>query len=336
MTSHHPGGSCPAGVRLIGTGMALPSRVVTNDELAKTVDTNDEWITQRTGIKQRHLAQAGVTERTLARQALEQALAGAGIQPEQLDLVICATMTPEMPCPSTAARLVSEIGAVPAGAIDISAACSGFVCGINLASTLIEAGRYRTIAVVGTEVLSRITDWEDRRTCVLFGDGAGAAIMTASDDLDQGCLYQTMASNGDLWHELYVPRKKEHVPEASPFNGHLNTLQMNGREVYKFAVVTLQRTIEKSLTACGLSTNDLAVIIPHQSNKRILESAREKLGLAKEKMYVNIDRYGNTSAASVPICLHELHQAGRLSKGDLVLFVALGGGLTWASSLWRL
>ncbi len=316
--------------------MAVPGRVVTNRQLSDTVDTTDQWITQRTGIKQRHRAEDPTTERHLAKEAMEVALDQAQVRPDQLDLVICATMTAEMCCPSTAARLVSELGAVPAGAVDISAACSGFVYGMNLASTLIESGRYQRIGVVGTETLSKIIDWTDRRTCVLFGDGAGAAIFTASDDLEQGCLHQTLASDGDRWQELYVPRCQAHIPPSGTFNGSYDTLQMNGREVYKFAVTTLGQMIDKVLNECDLDASDLAMIVPHQSNHRILESARERLGMPPEKLYINIDRYGNTSAASVPICLHELRTAGRIKHGDLVLFVALGGGLTWASSLWRL
>lgn len=328
--------SCPAGVRLAGTGIAIPGLEVTNDDLSKTIDTSDQWITQRTGIKQRYRVDGSTTERHLAQEALEMAIDESGIQPTQLDMVICATMTQEMCCPSTAARLVAQLGAVPAGAMDISAACSGFVYGMNLASTLIESGRYQTVAVVGAEVLSQILDWTDRRTCVLFGDGAGAAIFTASTNPQQGCLHQTLASDGNNWQHLYVPRKPAHVPSDTTFNGSFNTLQMNGREVFKFAVSTLSRMIQEVLDTCHLKASDLAMIIPHQSNQRILTSVRERFELPPDRFYINIDRYGNTSAASVPICLHELRTAGRLKPNDLVLFAALGGGLTWASSLWRL
>jgi len=326
----------PAGVRLAGTGMSTPPKLLTNDELAKRVDTNDEWIAQRTGIRQRYVAEDGVTLVHLAREATANALADAGMSPKQLDLLILATISPEMCCPSTAARVVADIGATPAGAVDISAACSGFVYGMNMAASMIQTGFYKTIAVCGGEVLSHITDWKDRKTCVLFGDGAGTAILTASDSPEQGSLYQSMASNGSLWKELYVPRAQSDIPEGAEFNGTFNTLQMNGREVYKFAVTTLQKTIDETLAASGVKPSDLAMIIPHQSNARILESARERLGLPADKLYINIDRYGNTSAASVPICLHELRAAKKLKEGDLVLFVALGGGLTWASNLWRL
>ncbi len=329
--AHHP-----AGVRLAGTGMAVPPNRVTNEQLAERIDTSDEWISQRTGIKQRYIADDGTSERDLARDAVQQALKNADIEPGQLDMLICATMTSEMCCPSTAARVVSEIGAVPAGAVDISAACSGFVYGLNMASSLIESGHYRTVAVVGTETLSEILDWDDRRTCVLFGDGAGAVVLTADDQPDRGCLYQSMASRGDLWKELYVPRCESDIAEGAAFSGKLGTLQMNGREVYKYAVTTLLKAVEDALAARDLSASDLAMIVPHQSNRRILESAADKLGLRPEQLYINIDRYGNTSAASVPICLHELMEARCLKRGDLVLFVGLGGGMTWASSLWRL
>ena len=323
------------GVQIVATGMAVPKRLVTNAELAEQVDTSDEWITQRTGITQRYLADESTTELDLARQSLEMAIQQAGIEPEQLDMVICATMTSEMCCPSTAARLVAAVHADPAGAMDLSAACSGFVYGLNLASSLIESGRYKTVAVVGSETMSRIVNWQDRRTCVLFGDGAGAAILTASGNPDQGCLHQILGSNGNQWHQLYVPRATTNLPSNDTFTGAYDTLQMNGREIFKFAVTTLERMIDRVLDECNLKASDLAMIIPHQSNRRILETVRQRLGIAEDRLYINIDRYANTSAASVPICLHELRTSGRLGRDDLVLFTALGGGLTWASSLWR-
>jgi len=325
------------GVAIRGTGRAVPARTLTNDDLAKIVDTNDEWISQRTGIKTRRIVEDGTNVRDLAREATQQALANAAMEPGELDIVLVATLTPEMMCPSTAARLVDDLGARPAGAMDLSAACSGFVYALNMASTLIESGQYRNVAVVGAETLSKVTDWTDRRTCVLFGDGAGAAILSASDDENQGCLFQTMRSNGSLWKELYIPQDESNLPdEHNGFTGNFNTLQMNGREVYKFAVNTTLQIIDEALEATGTSPDDLSMVIPHQSNKRILESAREKMDLPEEKLYINIDRFGNTSAASVPICLSELTEQGKLSTGDLVLFLAIGGGMTYTTSLWRL
>ena len=327
------------GVRIAGTGMAAPPKVLTNDDMAKIVDTNDEWIAQRTGIRQRHIVENGQNARHLGIEAVAQAIKNAGIESTEIDMLINASLTPEMCCPSTAARMVSELGAGHAGAVDISAACSGFVYGINMAAGLIQTGAYHNIAVVGAEALSLITNWEDRSTCVLFGDGAGAAVLTTDEDKSRGCLYQTMASDGAQWVQLYCPTGEHDLPEpgtGAEFTGAYRTLHMNGREIYRFAVSTLLREIRNATKALGIKPNDLAMVIPHQSNMRIMESARDKLHLPEDKLYINIDRYGNTSAASVPICLHELTEQGRLKRGDLVLFVALGGGLTWATSLWRL
>lgn len=326
----------PAGVRIAGTGQALPSKVLTNDDLAQFVDTSDEWITKRTGIKQRYVIGEGEDLLSLGTQAVRNALADAELQPQDLDLLILATLTPEMTCPSAAARVVDRLGATPAGAFDLAAACSGFVYGMNVASSLIASGFYKNIAVLGVETMSTALNWEDRSTCVLFGDGAGAAIFSPSDDPQQGCLHQIMQSNGSLWAELYVPREEKHIPNPAQFNGQLGTMNMNGREVYKFAVNTLQSTIENALQTAGYEPNELTMIVPHQSNIRIMESARDKLGLPPEKMYINIDRYGNTSGASAAICLHELRSDGKINKGDLVLFTAMGGGMTWTNSLWRL
>jgi len=326
----------PAGVAVVGTGVALPDKVLTNDDLAKLVDTNDEWITQRTGIKTRHIVEGDTNVRDLARDALQAALDNANLPASDLDLVIVATMTPEMMCPNTAARVVAELGATPAGAMDLSAACSGFVYALNIAASLIETGQYKTIGVVGAETLSKIVDYTDRRTCILFGDGGGAAVLQAVDDETRGCLHQTMHSNGDIWGELYIPRSDADLPEGHAFTGAYNTLQMNGREVYKFAVTTTQRMITQTLDAAGVDANDLALVVSHQSNKRILESARDRFGLPKDKLYINIERYGNTSAASAAICLHEAYGQGKIKKNDLVLFCAIGGGMTWTTSLWRM
>lgn len=327
----------PRGVAIAGTGMAVPPRILTNDDLEKIVETSDEWITKRTGIKTRRIVDPGTTARDLAREALTHALSRAAVEAGDLDLILLATLLPDMACPSSAAQIAHEIGATPAGAMDLSAACSGFVYGLNLASSLIETGRYRTVAVVGAETLTAVTDWSDRRTCILFGDGAGAVILTATDDPEQGCLAQSMHSDGSRWPDLYLPRTEHHLPDSHDgFSGNFNTIQMNGREVFKFAVSTTQRMIDEVLTEAGIGPDDLTMIIPHQSNKRILDATRQRLGLPAAKLYINIDRYGNTSAASVAICLHELTASGRIKGGDLVLFIAVGGGMTWSSSLWRL
>ena len=334
--SHRPRPARPAGVVIRGTGIALPDKVLSNHDLAQLVDTNDEWITQRTGIKTRRIVEGDTTVRDLARDALTHALDTADLPAAELDLVILATITPEMVCPNTAARVVAELGATPAGAMDLSAACSGFVYALNVAASLIESGMYRTVGVVGAETLSKIVDYQDRRTCILFGDGAGAAVLQADDDPDRGCLYQTMHSNGDFWGELYVPRQPTHLPENNNFTGAFDTLQMNGREVYKFAVTTTQKMMAQTLEAAGVKPEELALVVSHQSNKRILESARDRFGLPEDKLYINIDRFGNTSAASAPICLHEAYTQGKIHPGDLVLFCAIGGGMTWSTSLWRM
>lgn len=325
------------GVRLAGVGTALPDRVLTNDDLAALVDTNDAWITQRTGIKTRHIAGNDATTCSLAVDALRAALDDAGMQPGELDMVLLATMTAEMSCPSTAARVVHEIGATPAGAMDIAAACSGFVYGLNHAETLIRSGHYKTVAVIGSETLSKLVNYEDRGTCILFGDGAGAAILTADQDASRGCLAQTMRSDGSLWGELYVPRTADDLPdEHAGFTGRFNTLQMNGQEVFKFAVTTTHAIIEETLAKAGVTSTDLAAVIPHQSNRRILELVKKRMDLPDGKMVINIDKYGNTSAASVPLCLNDKRVAGELNEGDLVLFVAIGGGMCWTTSLWKL
>ncbi len=343
-TSGRAGAARPAGVRIAGTGVCIPPRPLTNQDIAKRVDTTDAWIRQRTGIHTRYVVDEGVTVRDLARDALAAAITDAGMTGADLDMVIVATITPEMTCPSTAARVAAEVGASPAGAMDLVAACSGFVYALNVASALVETGAYRTVGVVGAETLSKAVNYDDRRTCILFADGAGAAIVTASDEVSQGVLHQSMSSDGNLWGELYLPRNKQHLPTkidesvvTEPgWNGMYDTLQMDGREVFKFAVLKTEHMIQSSLDAAGITAEDLKLVIPHQSNKRIMSTARERFGLPEEKFYINIDRFGNTSAASVPICLDECRKQGRFSTGDLVLFIAVGGGMTWATSLWRM
>lgn len=326
------------GVRLAGAGSAVPRRIVTNSDLARHVATSDEWIRQRTGIERRHFCTPGEeSEFTLARDAITAALADAGKEAAELDLLIHASVTMEMVCPSNACRIASAIGAAPAAAFDLVAACSGFVYALNLADTLVRCGRARTVGIIGCDALSSIIDFEDRSVSILFGDGAGAAVLTADDDVTRGCLYQTMGADGDGWHSLYLPRKPEDVPvghEDHP--ARMGTLRMNGREVYKFAVNKFREVIEDALAQTGLTVDDVAQFVCHQSNLRIIESAMEKIGLPPEKVHVNINEYGNTSAGSVGLVFDEVRRAGRAKEGDIVVFVAFGAGLTWASSVWRL
>jgi 3-oxoacyl-[acyl-carrier-protein] synthase III len=328
----------PAGVRLAGTGMAVPPRRVSNDDLAKIVDTSDEWIRPRTGIVTRHLSDEGQLTSDLAAQAVTDAVRNAGLKPTDLDLLICATMTPDMICPATACRVVEKIGAVPCGAMDVNMACTGLVGALAIASNFIHSGVYRHVAVIGADRLSTIVNWEDRKTCVLFGDAAGAVVVSASDNPRQQCLYQKLNSDGGMGEALYVPRTERDIPESGHegFNGKYDTLQMNGREVYKFAVHALQDCVRDALKHTGLGHDDIKMVIPHQSNIRMLTSAWKKMGFPDDKIYINIDRFGNTSAASIGLCLHELTEQGRLEEGDHVIFVAQGGGLTWGASLWRL
>ncbi|MEM7680700.1 MAG: beta-ketoacyl-ACP synthase III [Planctomycetota bacterium] len=339
MTSVRSGGpSDPGtGVRLAGTAMVVPEAVLTNQDLAQRVDTSDAWIVQRTGIRERHVAGPEQDTVSLASDALRAALDNAGWDPPDLDLVLVATITPGMLCPSVAARVVDRVGATPAGAMDLAAACAGFLYGLNLADAMIRSGSARRVAVVGSETMTRAVDPTDRRTCILFGDGAGAALFEADPDPDRGCRFQAMRSAGENWAALYLPEHDDHVPEdRSHFNGTLGTLQMNGREVFKIAVHATESIIDEALEKSGLTAADLSMVIAHQSNARILESTRRRLGLPADKLYVNIDRYGNTSAASIPIGLHELRSAGRVKEGDWVLFTGVGGGMCWGASTWKL
>ncbi|MSR28376.1 MAG: beta-ketoacyl-ACP synthase III [Phycisphaerales bacterium] len=327
----------PCGVRIRGTGSCVPERVLTNHDLSKMVDTSDEWIVQRTGIRERRIcdpAREGTF--TMSRDALARALDAAKMKGSDLDLIIVGTVTGEMACPSVATRVGAALGAVPAAAFDIAAACCGFVYAINLADTLIRAGRFRAVGVVGAEALSTITDWADRGTSILFGDAAGAAVLVRDPDPRIGCLYQTMGADGSAWESLYIPRHERDIPEkdrANPIT--LGNLRMNGKEVFRFAVNKFREVMEDALTQAGLDSQSVGQIICHQSNVRIIEAARERLALPPEKLYINIDKYGNTSAGSVGLCLDELWRAGKIEPERPFVMVAFGGGLTWASGVWR-
>ena len=324
------------GVRIAGTGRAVPAQVLTNDDLAKIVDTNDEWIQQRTGIKARHQAADHETVFSLGRDALVKALAKAGVPAHELDLIIVASVSGEMLCPSTAARISEAVGADDAAVFDLAAACSGFLYGMNLADTMIRCGRAEKVAVIGVEVLTRLVDWSDRTVSIIFGDGAGAAVFVADPDPSKGCVHQTMHGDGRLWRTLYHPKLDRDVPENDTANPiRLGHLRMHGREIYKFAVTRFQEAIREALDRTGLKVGDVQHYICHQSNLRIIESAIEKLQLPADRVYVNIDRYGNTSAASIPICLDELTEAGRIEPGKPIILVAFGAGVTWASCVWN-
>lgn len=329
------------GVRLCGTGSCLPEGTLTNNDLTRLMETSDEWIVQRTGIRQRYKIDESKGECTaqMAAGALTRAIADSRLTPDDIDLVICATMTPEMKCPATACLVAHRAGVRKAGAFDLNAACSGFVFGLNVAHDLIRGGGYRTIAVVGADSLTTLMDYSNagRSTAIIFGDGAGAAILRATDDASKGIIAQSMHCDGDGWKDIYVPEAERDFPQGIACDpAKYKKVQMNGSGVFKFAVGTFPELIAQTLEKAGLKAEDVDMYVCHQSNKRILEAARERFGLPESKLHVNIDRVGNTVGASVPLCLDELRKAGRVTDGQKVMFLAFGGGLTWGASLWQM
>lgn len=322
---------------IVGWGSYLPERVLTNDELALMVNTSNEWIFQRTGILERRIAAANETTATLAFEAAARALAVADLHPSQLELVIVATSTPEYMFPSTASLVQDYLGAIRAGAFDLSAACSGFVYALNMAAQAIASGSVRNAVVVGAETMSRVMDWQDRSTCVLFGDGAGAVVLKGSS-VPGGLLAATMRSDGSGGNLLSLPALYQNPmpmfgPEFSSNGHHKNTVDMNGREVYRFAVGAIVSSVNEVVQKAGLTLDDIALIVPHQANIRIIETAAKKLKMPMEKFYMNVDRAANTSAASIPIALCEAVERGKLQPDDNVVFIGFGGGLTWASAV---
>ncbi len=318
---------------ITGCGGYLPARVVTNAELAAKVDTSDEWIVERTGIRQRHVAAEGEMTSDLARIAAERALADAGVGADQVDLIVLATATPDQTFPATAARVQAQLGVRRGAAFDIQAVCTGFVYALAIADNFIKAGQSKTALVIGAETFSRILDWEDRTTCVLFGDGAGAVVLQASEapgaNTDRGVLSTHLHADGRQHDLLYV----DGGPSSTGTTGHLRML---GKEVFRHAVVNLSAVVGEALRANGLQASDIDWLVPHQANKRILDGTAKKLGLSPEKIVVTVDRHGNTSAASVPLALAEAKADGRIRPGQLLLLEAMGGGFTWGSALVRL
>jgi len=320
-------------VSIIGTGSYVPERVLTNAELEKLVETSDEWITTRTGIKERRIAADDEHTSDLAAKAALNALEDAGITAEEIDLILVATVTPDMFFPSTACFVQAKIGAKKAACFDVSAACSGFLYALEIAQQFITSHTYNTILVIGAEKLSSIVDWKDRNTCVLFGDGAGAAILRHRGG-GHGVIATHMGSNGDLSDILYIPGGGCRFPMTSANVGErLNTIKMNGKETYKQAVTAMLTAANAVLEQSGLKSEDLACIIPHQANLRIIEAIADRMKVPLDRFMVNLDRFGNTSAAAVAIALDEASRTGRMQEGDYVLLVVFGGGLTWASSV---
>jgi len=323
------------GAIIAGTGSCLPEKRLTNDDLSKMVDTNDEWIVQRTGIKERRIAGEGESTATLATQAGRRALAAAEIEPKDLDLIVCGTITPEMHFPSTACFVAAALGLNSTPAFDVSAACSGFLYALETGANYIKTGRYKNILVIGAETLSRITDYKDRASCILFGDGAGAVVLRRDNDANRGLIYSSLHADGTGWESLHCkPGSRFPIDEALVAEGK-QFMQIKGREVYKFAVSKFELMIEDALRKCELTVDQVKLVIPHQSNRRIIDSATEKLGLPPEKVFVNIEKYGNTSAASVPIALDEAWRSGRIARGDVLVMVAFGAGLTWSNAVVR-
>jgi 3-oxoacyl-[acyl-carrier-protein] synthase III len=321
--------------RITGTGSAVPDKVLTNLDLEKMVDTTDEWITTRTGIKERRIAAEGEYTSTFATRAAEKALEMAGVRAEELDLIIVATITADLPFPATACLVQNNIKAVNAAAFDVSAACSGFVYGLSMADKYIRTGSAKKVLVIGAEVLSRIIDWTDRNTCLLFGDGAGAVVVEASAG-DHGILSSHIHSDGSYWELLYQPGcGSRNPPVQKTIDERLIYMVMQGNEVFKLAVRAMEDVANEALAANGMSTADIDLFIPHQANRRIIDAIGKRLDLTEKQVFVNLDRYGNTSAASIPLALDEAMRASRIKEGDIVLFDAFGGGLTWGSALLR-
>ncbi|UJQ95644.1 beta-ketoacyl-ACP synthase III [Mariluticola halotolerans] len=311
-----------------GTGSYLPERLLTNDDLAKMVDTSDEWIVQRTGIRQRHVAAEGEFTSDLAVKAAREALDDAGFDISDIDLIIVATTTPDMTFPATATLVQQKMGMHHGVAFDLQAVCSGFVFAVATADNYIKSGMAKRALVIGAETFSRILDWTDRTTCVLFGDGAGAIVLEGVEGGEEGILASSLRSDGAHWQKLYV----DGGVSSTQTTGHVH---MEGREVFKHAVGMISDVVENVLESAGYTCEDLDWFIPHQANKRIIDAAGRKLGIPAEKTIVTVDRHANTSAASVPLALREAVKDGRVNKGDLVMIEAMGGGFTWGASLIR-
>ncbi len=320
--------------RISGWGKSLPERVLTNAELEKMVETSDDWIHSRTGIRERRIAGPNETTFTLAVEAGRQALRAAGTAALDVDLIIVCTFSPEFGgMPSTASLVQHALGATRAGAFDLNAACSGFIYGLAMAQATINAGMNDTVLVIGAETMSRLLDWSDRSTCVLFGDGAGATLLQSGPE-SAGLLSCVLGSDGSGGELLYVPAGgSRHPASLQSVEGAQHFIRMNGKEVYKFAITAAPRAALEAVARAGLSMEDVDLFIPHQANTRIIHSAAASLGLTLERVFINVDRYGNTSAASIPIALCEAVESGRIGPGDTVLLSGFGGGLTWGAAV---
>lgn len=322
---------------IIGTGSCLPDRIMTNHEFEEIVDTNDEWIKSHTGISERRVADENTATSDLATTAALRALENANLKPEDIDLVMVATVTPDMAFPSTACLVQNNIGAVHAAAFDLEAACSGFLYGLSIAENFVMTGYYKNVLVIGAETLSKVCDLTDRNTCVIFGDGAGAAVVSEVPE-EYGILSTVMGADGSGGDLLKLPAGGSRIPTSEEsLRERLHYIKMDGSKVFKFAVKIMGEAADQALEKCGLSKEDVDYLIPHQANIRIIESAVKRLKISDEKVYINIDKYGNMSAASVAVALDEASRKGLLKDGDVVVLVGFGGGLTWGAAVlkWR-
>ncbi len=323
------------GARIVGTGSFVPTRVLNNQHLEEMVDTSDEWISTRTGIKERHISGDGVPTSDLAAEAAKGAMAEAGVSASDLEVLIVGTATPDRLFPSTACRLQEKLGAFDAAALDLSAACSGFIYGLAMARGLVGTGEADTVLVVGAETLTKFVDWEDRNTCVLFGDGAGAAVVRPCEP-ERGILSSSMGSDGRLGCLLELPAGGSMLPATEEtVQNRKHYIKMRGNEVFKNAVRAMGSVAEDALRKAGVGADELSLFIPHQANIRIIKATAKRLGVSEDRVFVNVHKYGNTSAASIPIALHEARQEGRVGDGDLLELVAFGAGFTWGAAVIR-
>ncbi|MEE9122295.1 MAG: beta-ketoacyl-ACP synthase III [Syntrophobacteria bacterium] len=321
---------------ILGTGSAVPKKILTNQDLESMVNTSDEWITSRTGIKQRHIAEDGDTTSLLAAEATRRALEMAGVKPEEVDMIVVSTTSPDMIMPNTGALVQKHLGAFNAFGFDVYAACAGFVYALTIADKFVKDKPESKVVAIGAELLSYITDWQDRNTCVLFGDAAGAVVLSGTNDATRGILSTHLHSDGRLWELIHIPGGGMVYPASAEMVEKRDyCIRMQGNEVFKHAVRSMADAAQEALTANELGPDDIDLFIPHQANIRIMKKVAERLKIPLDRVYVNIERYGNTSSATIPVALDEANRSGRLKPGDLVLLDGFGGGLTWGAIMMR-
>jgi 3-oxoacyl-[acyl-carrier-protein] synthase-3 len=320
---------------IIGTGMSVPERVLTNFDLEKIVDTSDEWITTRTGIRERRISAEGEPLSRYAIEASRRAIEASRLDPTEIDLIILATVTPDMPIPATACTIQHQLGCSKAASFDLAAGCSGFIYAQSVAKQFLLSSTFKNVLVIGAELLSRYVDWKDRSTCVLFADGAGAVVMTAGEE-PRGVLASSMHTDGSMVDFLYMPGGGTlHPPGQKMLDERMQYIRMRGNETFKVAVRSMEEVCREVLERAGLTPSAVDWLVPHQANRRIIKAVGSRLGIPEERCYINIDRYGNTSAASIPIALDEAVRSGKIKDGDIVMMTAFGAGLTWAASVVR-